>query len=99
MTEAEVIESLTNIGEVTATYGGLWLSSTFAYLTVCYLVGKVLTLFECLLISVLYGTSAIMFASATLGYIESWFKLKAQENTIMDDIWLFTGMETYLVQQ
>jgi hypothetical protein len=96
VTEAEAIESLTNIGEVAATYGGLWLSSTFAYLTVCYLVGKTLTKFECFLISGLYGTSALMFAGASIGYSNTWFLLRAREETIMDGVWLFNGMENYI---
>ena len=96
MTESEAIEALTNIGEIAATYGGLWLSTTFAFLTVCYLVGKALTTFECLLISALYGTSAFIFAGATIGYINSWFLLKARESTILDEILLFGGMERYI---
>ena len=96
MTEAEAIEALTNIGEVAATYAGLWLSSTFAYLSVCYFVGKSLTTFECLLVSVLYGSSALMFAAAGIGYANSWFLLRAREETILDSIWLFNGMENYM---
>ena len=96
MTEAEAIESLTNIGQVGASYAGLWLSSTFAFLTVCYFVGKALSTFECLVVSALYGTSGFSFAAAFIGYQESWFKLKAEVDTVMDNVWVFEGMEKYI---
>ena len=74
----------------------LWLSSTFAYLTVSYLVRKALSTFQCLLVSRLYGVMALMFAGAAVGYTNSWFLLKARENTILDDVLLFQGMENYI---
>lgn len=95
MTEAEAISALTDIGEVAGTYGGLWVSSTFAYLMVCYFVGKALTTFQCLVISVLYGTSGLMFAGAALGYSNSWLLLRSRERTIFDEVWLFAEIDYY----
>ena len=67
MTEADAIGALTNIGEVAATYTGMWLSVTFGYLTVAYFLGKSLSRFQCLAISTLYVVFAIIFAAVAVG--------------------------------
>jgi len=95
MTEAEAIESLTNIGEIAATYAGLWVSITFGYLTVAYFLGASLSRFQCWVISTLYAVFAVLFSSTTLGYVDSWLRLRRRESTVFDDVWLFSEIPYY----
>ncbi len=96
MTEADTIAALTNIGEVTATYAGMWVSVTFGYLTVAYFLGKSLSRFQCLTISTLYGVLAAIFVSVTVGYVDSWFVIQAREKTIFDEVWIFNNVPGYI---
>jgi len=96
MTEAEAIESLTNIGSLAATYAGMWLSVTFAYLTVAYLVGAKLSRFQVSAISTLYVLLTSISGATTLGYVDSWTKLREREATIFDSVKLFSSAEVYL---
>ena len=65
MQELTPIEALTNIADVAATYGSLWISITFAYLTAAYFVGAKMTRFQCLTMSGLYLVTAVLFGSAS----------------------------------
>ena len=96
MVEADAIAALTNIGEVAATYTGMWLSVTFAYLTVAYFLGKSLSRFQCLAISALYAVFAVIFASVTIGFVDSFWLLRAREKTIIDEAWIFSSLPGYL---
>ena len=95
MNEVDAIESLTNIGEIAATYGTLWVSITFGYLTVAYFLGTALSRFQCLAISTLYVVFAAIFAATTLGYVDSWLQLQSRENTVFDNVWLFNEIPFY----
>ena len=92
MTEAETIAAMTDIGEIAATYISVWLSMTFAYLTTAYFLGKAMSQFQCLVISVLYGTMALFFAVAAMGYAESWLILKARAHTVFYEVWVFNEL-------
>ena len=96
MIEADAIAALTNIGEVAATYTGMWLSVTFGYLTVAYFLGKSLSRFQCLAISALYVVFAVIFASVTIGFVDSFWLLRAREKTIIDEAWIFSSLPGYL---
>ena len=96
MTEADTIAALTNIGEVAATYTGMWLSVTFGYLTVAYFLGKSLSRFQCLAISAIYAVFAVIFAAVTIGFVDSFWLLRAREKTIIDEAWIFSSLPGYL---
>ena len=96
MTEADAIAALTNIGEVAATYTGMWLSVTFGYLTVAYFLGKSLSRFQCLAISAIYAVFAVIFAAVTIGFVDSFWLLRAREKTIIDEAWIFSSVPGYL---
>ena len=92
MTEVGIgaIGALTDIADVAATYLGVWLSLTFAYLTVSYFVGKALSRYQCMMISFLYLLSASMFGVTTLVHVKAWVLLRAREQSVYDEISLVT---------
>ncbi len=92
MTEVGIgaIGALTGIADVAATYLGVWLSLTFAYLTVSYFVGKALSRYQCMMISFLYLLSASMFGVTTLVHVKAWVLLRAREQSVYDEISLVT---------
>ena len=96
MIEADAIAALTNIGEVAATYTTMWLSVTFGYLTVAYFLGKSLSRFQCLAVSGLYVVFAAIFAAVAVGFVDSFWLLRAREKTIIDEAWIFSGVAGYL---
>lgn len=73
MGNPEVVAALTDMADVAATYAGLWVSVSFAYLTVAYLVGRRMTRFQCGLISALYLVTATMFAAASMAHSHAFF--------------------------
>ena len=95
MSESDAIAALTDIGESAATFFSLWVSVTFAYLTVGYFVGKSLTRFQCLAISALYIMSAATFGASAQGYAEAWVKMRTRVSTVFDDIAVFANVSIY----
>ena len=89
MNEAESIAALTNIGEAFSAFTGLWVSVTFAYLTVSYLVGKALSRFQTIAISTIYFVSALVFGASAHGYGHSWVLLNEREQTILKEAYVF----------
>ena len=61
----------------------VWITVTFAYLTVSYLVGKDLTRFQYLAITVLYVVVAFQMSLASTAWIRAWEALHLQEETIL----------------
>ena len=47
MNEADAVIVLAAIGDVAGTFGAIFFSVTFAYVSVAYLVGRTLTRFQC----------------------------------------------------
>lgn len=90
MTETEAIQSLSAIGETAATYGALYFSVTFAYVTVAYLVGNRLSRFQSITATITYTLAATVFGLTALIYSKAWFLLKAKQPTIFDDIWFLS---------
>ena len=95
MSEGEAIAALTDIGETAATFFSLWVSVTFAFLTVAYFVGRSLTRFQCLAISALYIASAATFGASAQGYAEAWVKMRCRVNTVFDDVAVFANVSFY----
>ena len=93
MTESETIEALSEISINGITYLSVFISVTFAYLTVTYLVGRTLTKIQCIAVSALYVLFASMTAIATVGWSEAWMRLREREESVIDDIWLFENMQ------
>ena len=91
MTEAETIASLNEIADVIATYAGMWLSFTFGYLTVAYFLGKALSRFQCVTVSVLYGVASAWFGSAAIAHTQAWHLVRTSQDTRYNDIWLMTA--------
>lgn len=89
MTEIEVIEALSEISINAVTYMTVFLSVTFAYLTVAYFVGAQLSRFQCVAISVLYGAIGAMTGSATIGWSVAWQILRSRESSLFDAVWIF----------
>jgi len=95
MSEGEVIAALTDIGETFSTFTGLWVSVTFAYLTVAYLVGKALSRFQCLAISALYVVSSVLFGTSAQGYADGWVRLHLRETSVFDEVFVFNNVTFY----
>ena len=86
MTEVEATSTLVSIADLLATYLGLWVTTTFAYLTAAYFLGEKLTRFQSIAISGLYLTASLSFALAALGHTEAFILLEARELTVYRDI-------------
>jgi high-affinity Fe2+/Pb2+ permease len=91
MTEAEAIAALIDLAEVTTSQTGVWCSLTFGYLTVAYFVGKALSRFQCLTISIIYTVIAFFFVATVMHHSQAWILLLGREHTIYDEIWLSPG--------
>ena len=90
MTEAETIASMNDIANVAGSFVSVWVSFTFAYLTVAYFLGKVLSRFQCLMISGLYGVTAAYFGCAAAVYVQAWHVVRLSRDTLYNSIWLMT---------
>ena len=86
MTEAEVIGSVTDLAEIATTFVSLWLSVTFAYLTVAYFLGKALSRFQCLAASVLYGATGIWFILCAWIYTTTAMLIVRREDSAFDQL-------------
>ena len=89
MTEAEALEVLSDFATNVATYFTMFVSFTFAYLTVAYLVGKSLSRFQCIAASALYIVSAFVAGVTASGWGDAWLTLKAREQTMLSEVWVF----------
>ena len=87
MTEAEAmaIEALTGLSDQIVNYAGLWVSATFAFLTLAYFVGSRLSRFQCGVLSVFYGAFAALAASSCVAYIDLFYRLRARVETVFDE--------------
>ena len=96
MTEAEAIEALTGITENCATYGALWLSATFAYLTAAHFLGAALSRFQCAVVSSLYAIYALQSGAVSVGQIDAFFKLRDRTPSVYDEIWIYNNILAYV---
>ena len=91
MSEAETLELLSTFSETGGAYMTMYVSFTFAYLTVAYFVGKSLSRFQCFAVTVLYVISTVLSGSAAIGWADAWTRLKRTQPTIIDDVWLMAN--------
>lgn len=91
MTEAEVMTSLTGLGDQIYSGVDTWLALTFGYLTVAYFVGKDLSKFQCVALSLLYGIGASLYAVALPLHTHAWTLLLNQHPTVYLDTWFNPG--------
>ena len=91
MSESEAVSTIAELADVTATYGGLWISITFAYLTVAYFIGKQLSRFQCILVTSLYFVTACLFGGAAMGHSHAFFLSLEESETIYRHVWIFSG--------
>ena len=89
MSEAEALEVMSDFAANVATYFTMFVSFTFAYLTVAYLVGRSLSRFQCIAASALYIIAALVTGATTVGWGNAWLILKAREQTMVDQVWVF----------
>ena len=82
MTEAEAIEALADVAANCATYFSVFMSLTFAYLTVAYLVGASLNRFQLILTTAIYVLSAAMMAGTIVTWTGAWLELYHREQTV-----------------
>ena len=92
MTEAEAIEALSNIAINVTAFFSIFISITFAYLTVAYLVGRDLSRFQLTAINSLYVLCTLLMGAATAGWNEAWIKLHSREATVISDIWIIDAI-------
>ncbi|MEQ8694649.1 MAG: hypothetical protein RIC85_04930 [Gammaproteobacteria bacterium] len=92
MTDQEAIEALSDLAIAGATYFSMFISITFAYLTVAYLVGSKLTRFQAAVISSFYVIGSLLTGSATAVWNEGWFNLYRQVPSVMRDVWLVKAL-------
>jgi hypothetical protein len=95
MTEAEVIELSIGMGANAISSFTLFISITFAYLTLCHFLGAKLTKFQAATVSFVYLVGAGSPAVSTYGYLLAQQKLQSKYPSLMDsvlainiDIWL-----------
>ena len=95
MTESEVIEALSEISINAATYLTIFISVTFAYLTVAYVAGPSLTRYQAVMVSALYLLMSSITATATVGFAATWQKLHARDQSVFNEIWIYQNTEWF----
>ena len=88
MTEAEATEALVDIAMACSTYFSIFVSLSFAYFTVAYLVGAVLTRFQLVLITLVYGLAQVLMGATFVIWVNAFQKLYHQEETVLSETWL-----------
>ena len=91
MTEVEAIATLNDISEVIGMFMSMWVSFTFAYLTVAYFLGSSLTRFQCLAISILYLVTASYAGAAVVAHVQAWHSVRTKSENLYNDIALMTS--------
>lgn len=90
MTEPEVIEMVNLYASNSMGSFSLWVSFTFAYLTVAYLIGGKLSSIQLYIISALYVLAGGAFAFAAVTYTESFSALNSSYPEFSPTgLWLF----------
>ncbi|MFT4562629.1 MAG: hypothetical protein ACI9BW_002375 [Gammaproteobacteria bacterium] len=96
MTEAEALELIPIYVDVAVTSFSMYLTMTFGYFTVAYLVGAKLSRFQMLAISSLYLYGAGGSAVTAFIQIQAWAKIKEEYTTILDEF-AFWNAEFWLI--
>ena len=91
MSEAEALEVISlYYSNATDTYA-IYITFTFAYLTVAYFVGAALTRFQVLVVSGLYFISALSTTIATIMPVVVWSDLAKRPETALQQSILWNG--------
>ena len=88
MTEAETLVSLTDMSDTSLSFISVWISVTFAYLTVAYVVGKDLSRFQYIAITTLYLTVCFEMSMAAVTWIQAYEALHLKTATILREVTL-----------
>ena len=88
MNEAETIEALADIAMNCATFFSVYVSLSFAYFTVAYIVGRVLTGFQLTLINLVYGLAQALIGTTFVIWVRAFELLHAREETVLREIWV-----------
>jgi hypothetical protein len=86
MTAMDTIATLNDISEVIGMQVGMWVTLTFAYLTVAYFLGNGLSRFQCVTVSMLYAFTATYFGSAGVAHVRAWHLVRKSTPTLYDQI-------------
>ena len=90
MSEAEVIESMAILGDGAVNVFTVFISVTFAYLTVAYFVGRSLTKFQLIAVSGLYLVTSTTMGATCVACVIAWEKLIHQYPSALNNIPFFT---------
>ena len=99
MSEAELFELIFVAGSTAMTAIGVYITFTFAYLTVAYFAGAALSGQETLIASALYVTSALMTFSVAMANISAMgsFQQELTQSTVYQNIIFFMDADIYLI--
>ena len=89
MTEAEAIELIIMHADIAVNSFSVYLTITFAYLTVAYLVGRSLSTFQAIAISSLYLVGAGSAVINIVIHIQAWGKIKMLHTSIFNEFALW----------
>ncbi len=96
MSEAEVIELSIGFGANAISTFTLFISMTFAYLTLCHFVGAKLSRFQSIAISIVYVIGATAPAASAYTHMAAIQKLQSKYPSLLDSIPGF-DMEPWLI--
>jgi hypothetical protein len=89
MTELETIEAVAILGSNALAAFTIYYSFTFAYLTVCYLVGTRLSRFQTAAISILYVISATSASLSVVGHQQAMTAIMETHPSVLNQITLW----------
>lgn len=89
MTEAEALELISMYVDIAVSSFSIYLTITFAYLTVAFFVGKSLSTFQAVAISSLYLIGAGSAIANLVIQLQAWGKIKELYTTILDEFFFW----------
>ena len=90
MNEAEALALISDYANISVTSFSVYLTITFAYLTVAYLAGTRMKLPQVFAISGLYVIAAGSAIICTIICIQAWGKIKRLHTTILDEFFFWS---------
>lgn len=91
MSEPEALELIAIYAANAINSFTVFISLTFACLTVAYFVGRVLSRFQTIAVSGLYLASSITVATSCVISTQAWGALIAKQATVLDSLVLYRG--------
>jgi len=91
MSEAETIELVALLGDNAVSNFAVYISITFAYLTVAYFVGAALSSFQMKAVSGLYLASSGICAISSVATVQAWVLIVSVEPTVLNTLPLYTA--------